>query len=169
MNRRAVLKLAGVVPVAGSAGCTQLLPSWKRYRLWFVRIGNGSLSEQHVEVRVLRDGVKLFEQQYDIVSFREDNGTKATYAAMQNARLIKDEWETRLGTYSIEYRLSKRGSFERVAVGKVDKFDAQNVGVEMELMGDSHADTAATFKVLQFDSEKQVSEFLRTVDNESAT
>lgn len=168
MKRRSVLELATTAAAAGSAGCTRLLPSRQQYRLWFVRIHNGSTSEQHVDVRVLRDGEVIFEYLYkDIPSFRDDQNDESSFAAMESARLIEDEWKTKRDTYSIEYRLSEQDSFERVDINEISEFDVNDVGVNMQLLGGGVNQATVGFKILEFDSEEQAAQFVSTVTNQS--
>ena len=168
MKRRSVLKLAVTAAVSGGAGCTQFVLSRQQYRLWFVRIHNGSTSEQQVDIRVLRDGEVIYEHQYDsIPSFQDDQNEESSFAAMESARLIEDEWETQTDTYSIEYKLTGRDSFEHVDIGDISEFDAENIGVDMQIHGSNPTQTTVGFNVLEFDSEEQVARFISTVTNQS--
>lgn len=164
MNRRSALKIAAGATIAGSAGCTQLLPSRQQHSLWFVRIHNGGTTEQRVEIRVRRDGELLFDRVYEgIPSFQETRTENASFAAMDSARLIEGEWDVRPGAYSIEYRLAGQDSFERVAVAGMGEFDVEHIGVDMQLYGSGHDRTPVGFGVLEFDSADQAAQFVTTV------
>ena len=166
MNRRSVLGFAVMAAVTGSAGCTQSFFRSEQYRLWFVNIHNGTASDQSVDIRVLRNGEVVFEHEYEnIPSFQDDQIEKASFAAMDSARLIEDEWEIQKGTYTIEYRLSEQESFEEVNVGEVGEFEGEDIGVTMQLYGGGQAVVA--FDIHQFDSEKQATGFVSTVTNQS--
>ncbi len=165
MKRRSVL-FAVTSGVVGSTGCTRFISGLQQYRLWFVRIHNGTASEQRVDIRVLRNGEVVFEREYEnIPSFRESKNEKATFAAMGSARLIEDEWEIQKSTYTIEYRLSEQESFEEVNVGEVGEFEGEDIGVTMQLYGGEQAVVA--FDIHQFDSEEQATGFVSTVTNQS--
>ena len=166
MKRRSVLRFALTAAATGSAGCTQSFFRSEQYRLWFVRIHNGTASEQQVNIRVLRNGEVVFEREYEnIPSFRESKNEKATFAAMGSARLIEDEWGIQKSTYTIEYRLSEQESFEEVNVGEVGEFEGEDIGVTMQLYGGEQAVVA--FDIHQFDSEEQATGFVNTVTNQS--
>lgn len=168
MRRRSVLRLAGTVAAAGTVGCTRLPFGGQQYRLWFVRIHNGSSSEQQVEIRVRRDGEVIFDPGYEAISsFQDDETEVASYAAMESARLVEGEWDAQPGTYTIEYRLFGDDSFETVDVGSIEEFDAEDVGVEMQLYGGGLTRTSVGLKVLEFDSDEQAGRFLSTVTNQT--
>lgn len=168
MKRRSVLKLAVMAAVAGSAGCTQFLPNSQQYSLWFIRIHNGSTSKQRVDIRVLRSNELIFEHSYDnIPSFQDNQHENPSFAMMESARLIEREWEIQADTYSLEYRLTGRDSFERIEIGEIDEFEAENIGVNMQIYSSGLDQTAVGFDVLEFDSEDQADQFVTTVTNQS--
>lgn len=166
MKRRTVLNVVATAAVIGSSGCVQSFFASEQYRLWFVRIHNGTATEQRVEIRVLRDGEVVFEHEYEnIPSFQTDQNETATFAAMDSARLIESEWEIRNGTYTIEYRLSKEDSFAEVDVGDINAFDVDDIAVNMQLLGGEQASVG--FKILEFDSEDEATRLVSTVTNQS--
>ncbi|NEU58880.1 hypothetical protein [Halorussus sp. MSC15.2] len=166
MKRRSVLGLAVTAGVVGSTGCTRFIPRSQQYRLWFVRIHNGTASEQRVDIRVLRDGEVVFERDYEnIPSFQDSQNEEASFAAMDSARLVEDEWDIQKGTYTIEYRTAGQESFVSVDVGGIDEFEAEDIGVKMQLYGGKRATVA--FGVLEFDSNGQAAQFVSTVTNQS--
>ncbi|WP_135828046.1 hypothetical protein [Halorussus halobius] len=167
MRRRSVLRLAGTIGVVGTSGCTQFPFRGQQYRLWFVRIHNGSGSEQQFELRVRRDGDAVFEGEYAIPGFRDDENEVASYAAMDAARLVEAEWDVQRGTYTVEYRFADEDSFEEVEVGEIDEFEAEDVGVEIQLYGGGLARRSVGLKVLEFDSDEQAGRFLSTVTNQT--
>lgn len=166
MKRRSALKIAATAAVTGISGCTQLFFDSKQYRLWFVRIHNGTASEQRVDIRVLRNDEVVFEREYkNIPSFQDSQNEEATFAAMDSARLIEDEWETQKSTYTIEYRLSRQDSFVHVDVDEIGEFGSEDIGVNMQLLGGEQAKVG--FKLLEFESDDQASKFVSTVTNQS--
>lgn len=167
MQRRSVLRLAGTVAVASTAGCTQFSFRDQQYRLWFVRIHNGSSSEQQFELRVRRDGDVVFDREYTIPSFRDDETEVSSYAAMDAARLVEDEWDVQQSTYTVEYRFADADSFQTVNVANIDEFEAEDVGVEIQLYGGGLAQRSVGLKVLEFDSDEQAGRFLSTVTNQT--
>lgn len=166
MKRRSALKIVAAAAVTGTAGCTQSFFGSEQYRLWFVRIHNGTTSERNVEIRVLHNGEVVFDHDYEgIPSFRDAQNGEASFAAMDNARLIEDEWEIQNGTYTVEYRFSEQDSFTVVDVDEIDEFEADDIGVNMQLYPGEPATVA--FDVLEFDSEEQATWFVSTVTNQS--
>lgn len=168
MKRRSILELATMAAAAGSAGCARLLPRRQQYRLWFVHIHNGSTREQHVDIRIIGDGEVIFEHSYkDIPSFQDDQNDESSFAAMKSARLIENEWKAKRGTYNIKYRLSEQDSFEHVDISEVSDFEANNIGVSMQLLGGGMNQPTVGFKILEFNSEQQATQFVSTVTNQS--
>ncbi|WP_135823264.1 hypothetical protein [Halorussus ruber] len=166
MKRRSVLGFAVMAAATGSAGCTRSFFGSKQYRLWFVKIHNGTASDQSVDIRVLRNGGVVFEHEYEnIPSFQDDQIEKASFAAMDSARLIEDEWEIQDGTYTIEYRLSGQDSFVHVDVDEIGEFESEDIGINMQLLGGEQAKVG--FKLLEFGSKEQATGFVSTVTNQS--
>ena len=167
MQRRSVLRLAGTAAVAGTAGCTQFPFRGQQYRLWFVRIHNGSGSEQQFELRVRRDGDVVFDREYVIPSFQDDENEVATYAAMDAARLVDEEWDVRRSTYTVEYRFADEDSFETVDVDSIEEFGVEDVGVEIQLYGGGLTRRSVGLGIVEFDSEEQAGRLLSTVTNQT--
>jgi len=168
MKRRSLLELSGTATLVGTAGCTQLTFGSSKYRLWFLRVHNGTPAEQSIDIRVRYDGTVVYEQRFEeIPSFRETEHEKAAFAAMESARLIENEWNPELGTYSIEYRLNDRNDYEKIEVADIEEFDAENVGVNVQLLGGSLSETSVGFRVLGYESKEQATQFLTTVTNQT--
>jgi hypothetical protein len=165
MRRRALLRTGlsvATVGTAATAGCLAV-PRLTDYSLWFLRIHNGTLGVVGVEIEVDRDGESLFETRFAAIpSFRATEEQEASFADMDSARLIGDEWEPRPGQYTVTYRLSTDETTHQFRVSNVESFDADHVGVDLQLLGRGDA-VSASPNVLTFDSRRQVTEFLETV------
>lgn len=166
MKRR---ELVGHVTVGGSiavSGCTNLLPD-QGHRMWFLRITNGSSRSLDVTVAVQRSGEEIFADSYaDIPSFQDVEDQEASYANSENIRFIHDEWSPEPGGYTIECTYLS-GSV-RMPVTEIEDFESKNIGVEITFLGGAATPTEPVFQVLEFSSESEVKEFLKTVTDDTA-
>lgn len=170
MQRRSFLQ--GTAAIGGGliAGCTRFMDFGEAYRLWFIRIHNGTTRQRSVDLRVFRDSDLIFEREYtSIPSFRATEEQDATFAAMDSARLVEGEWELKAGSYSVEYRFSSDDSYHRVTISEIEDLESEDVGMNIQLLGRSHSQPRVGFKLYQFTSDDQASGFVENVSQETVT
>lgn len=168
MNRRSMLQYVGIGGITGSSGCVNIPYMNSKYRLWFIRIHNGTLQRQDLSLRVLAEGEVVFENYFEnIPSFKETKETESTFAAMESARLVEGEWTIEKNTYVIEHRLSEENSVTRVDIRDTDKFESDNIGINMQMLGGNVSKPEIVFDVNEFETKKQASDFVNEVTNES--
>ena len=167
MKRRAVLAGAGSVLAGGSAGCPMLsADDSEAFRLWFVRILNGSTKSENVWLRVRRDSTAVHEVRFEsIPSFRdvEQPEQEPTFANEPNIRFITDEWEPRSASYEIEYRFEVNATWETLELGDVE---VGNVGVDLQIMPGRES-IGAGGRVVEFESRDAVDRFFHSIENET--
>jgi hypothetical protein len=136
--------------------------------LWFVRVHNGTPSKVGIGIEIDRDGESLFGTRFETIpSFRATEEQEASFAEMDSARLIEDEWEPRPGRYTVQYRLSTDETTRQFRLSSVESFDARHVGLDLQLLGGARTAVTTSPNVLTFDSEQQVTEFLETVTTDT--
>jgi hypothetical protein len=167
MKRRAVLGGIGAALALGSAGCSILSEDESReFRLWFVRVLNGSTESEDVWLRVRRGSTAVYEGVFeDVPSFRDVDhpDQDPTFANEPNIRFVSGEWEPRSGSYEIEYRFDEDDPWETLELGS---FSADDIGVDMQIMPGRYSIAAGAY-VAQFASRDEVDRFYRSIENES--
>lgn len=167
MQRRSVLSAVCSTLAFGGAGCSMRSSGdASEFRLWFVRILNGSTETEDIWLRVRRDSTVVYEHAFENVpSFRdvEQPEQDPTFANEPNIRFVSGEWKPRSASYEIEYRFAAGTSWETLELGS---FDASNVGVDLQIMPGRHS-IGAGARVVEFETREEVDRFFRTIGNES--
>lgn len=167
MDRRSLLSLVGsafAIPCAGCSAFSGGDPD--AFRLWFVRVLNGSTQSEEVWLRVRRDSSVAFETTFhDVPSFRdaEQPEQDPTFTSEPNVRFVSDEWEPRSANYEIQYRFDANAAWETLELGAVE---VRNVGVDLQIMPGRNS-IGAGARVVEFESRDAVDRFYRSIENES--
>lgn len=133
MKRRSAIGIIGSAITAGLAGCLNLDLGDDLQRLMFIRIHNAS-DESVVDIRVIRDGDKAFEDRFEIPAFEGADSAdehEAKFHDRPHIILIEDEWDTSPAPIKVEYRLAD-GKWKHQQFSDSDN---EIVGLTVQVLG----------------------------------
>ncbi|GEM_PF-4448207 len=152
MKRRSAIGMIGSAITASLAGCLNLDLGDDPKRLMFIRIHNDS-DESVVDIRVIQDGEKAFEDRFEIPAFEgADSGDEheAKFHDRPHIILIEDEWNTNPTSVDVEYRLADR-EWEYQQFSESEK---EIVGLTVQVLGFSAP--GINSQIHEFESTDQV-------------
>lgn len=152
------------------SGCNQLPFVGQQYRLWFVHIHNGSIQDQNIEVRVLRDTELVFQNHFENIPHFKDTNTNESkpYGTKENSRIIKNEWDEALGNYTLEYRLSEQNPYKQVTLADLVDFEGEDVAIEIHILGGPDR-FSTSLGVLKFSSKNQAMMVVDNLDSDNGS